>query len=91
MHADVGLLADGEVRAISAALSRFAGDGHVASSASGQRRNRRRGVNVKASLAVHERTSVLTRPDFYDGGKLLPANIDQIVIYRLRDFCRSCR
>lgn len=30
--------------------------------------------------AVHERTSVLTRPDFYDGVKLIAANIDQIVI-----------
>lgn len=30
--------------------------------------------------AVHERTSVLTRPDFYDGIKPIAANIDQIVI-----------
>lgn len=30
--------------------------------------------------AVHERTSVLTRPDFYDGVKPVAANIDQIVI-----------
>jgi ribosome biogenesis GTPase len=30
--------------------------------------------------AVHERTSVLTRPDFYDGVKPIAANIDQIVI-----------
>lgn len=30
--------------------------------------------------AVHERTSVLTRPDFYDGVKLIAANIDQIII-----------
>ncbi|NIG98161.1 MAG: small ribosomal subunit biogenesis GTPase RsgA [Serratia symbiotica] len=30
--------------------------------------------------AVYERTSVLTRPDFYDGVKPIAANIDQIVI-----------
>ncbi|NUU68121.1 small ribosomal subunit biogenesis GTPase RsgA [Enterobacteriaceae bacterium BIT-l23] len=30
--------------------------------------------------AVHDRTSVLTRPDFYDGVKPIAANIDQIVI-----------
>lgn len=30
--------------------------------------------------AVHERTSVLTRPDFYDGVKPIAANIDQIII-----------
>ncbi|MGL6018489.1 MAG: small ribosomal subunit biogenesis GTPase RsgA [Gibbsiella quercinecans] len=30
--------------------------------------------------AVHERKSVLTRPDFYDGVKPIAANIDQIVI-----------
>ena len=30
--------------------------------------------------AVHERTSVLTRPDFYDGVKPIAANINQIVI-----------
>ncbi len=30
--------------------------------------------------AVHERTSVLTRPDYYDGVKPIAANIDQIVI-----------
>lgn len=30
--------------------------------------------------AVHERTSVLTRPDFYDGIKPIAANIDQILI-----------
>ncbi|GME39397.1 ribosome biogenesis GTPase RsgA [Pantoea agglomerans] len=30
--------------------------------------------------AVHERTSVLTRPDFYDGVKPMAANIDQIII-----------
>ncbi|PQQ42656.1 ribosome biogenesis GTPase RsgA [Photorhabdus luminescens] len=30
--------------------------------------------------AVHERTSVLTRPDYYDGIKPIAANIDQIVI-----------
>lgn len=30
--------------------------------------------------AVHERVSVLTRPDFYDGVKPIAANIDQIVI-----------
>lgn len=30
--------------------------------------------------AVHERTSVLTRPDFYDGVKPIAANIDQILI-----------
>lgn len=30
--------------------------------------------------AVHERHSVLTRPDFYDGVKAVAANIDQIVI-----------
>jgi ribosome biogenesis GTPase len=30
--------------------------------------------------AVHERKSVLTRPDFYDGVKPIAANIDQIII-----------
>jgi ribosome biogenesis GTPase len=30
--------------------------------------------------AVHERTSVLTRPDFYDGVKPMAANIDQIIV-----------
>lgn len=30
--------------------------------------------------AVHDRTSVLTRPDYYDGIKPIAANIDQIVI-----------
>ncbi len=30
--------------------------------------------------AVHERTSVLNRPDYYDGLKPIAANIDQIVI-----------
>ncbi|EMH1772344.1 small ribosomal subunit biogenesis GTPase RsgA [Proteus mirabilis] len=30
--------------------------------------------------AVHERTSVLTRPDYYDGIKPIAANIDQIII-----------
>lgn len=30
--------------------------------------------------AVHQRTSVLNRPDFYDGVKPIAANIDQIVI-----------
>ncbi|GAA6184772.1 small ribosomal subunit biogenesis GTPase RsgA [Aliiglaciecola sp. NS0011-25] len=29
---------------------------------------------------VHDRTSVLTRPDFYDGVKPIAANIDQIII-----------
>ncbi|WP_297196536.1 small ribosomal subunit biogenesis GTPase RsgA [uncultured Pluralibacter sp.] len=39
------------------------------------------GVNVKGIVeAVHERTSVLTRPDFYDGVKPIAANIDQIVV-----------
>ncbi|MDU1026834.1 MAG: small ribosomal subunit biogenesis GTPase RsgA, partial [Leclercia adecarboxylata] len=39
------------------------------------------GVTVKGIVeAVHERTSVLTRPDFYDGVKPIAANIDQIVI-----------
>ncbi|MGL4455701.1 MAG: ribosome small subunit-dependent GTPase A, partial [Plesiomonas sp.] len=30
--------------------------------------------------AVHDRHSVLTRPDFYDGVKAVAANIDQIII-----------
>lgn len=30
--------------------------------------------------AVHERVTVLTRPDFYDGVKPIAANIDQIII-----------
>lgn len=30
--------------------------------------------------ALHERTSMLTRPDYYDGVKPIAANIDQIVI-----------
>ncbi|ARZ02523.1 ribosome biogenesis GTPase RsgA [Yersinia ruckeri] len=39
------------------------------------------GVRVKGIVeAVHERTSVLTRPDIYDGVKPIAANIDQIVI-----------
>ncbi len=39
------------------------------------------GVNVKGIVeAVHERASVLTRPDFYDGVKPIAANIDQIVV-----------
>ena len=39
------------------------------------------GVTVKGIVeAVHERTSVLTRPDFYDGVKPIAANINQIVI-----------
>ncbi|MDX6019643.1 small ribosomal subunit biogenesis GTPase RsgA [Scandinavium sp. V105_16] len=39
------------------------------------------GVNVKGIVeAVHERTSVLTRPDFYDGVKPIAANINQIVV-----------
>ena len=39
------------------------------------------GVNVKGIVeAVHERTSVLTRPDFYDGVKPIAAKINQIVI-----------
>ncbi len=39
------------------------------------------GVNIKGIVeAVHERTSVLTRPDFYDGVKPIAANINQIVI-----------
>lgn len=39
------------------------------------------GVTIKGIVdAVHERTSVLTRPDFYDGVKPIAANIDQIVI-----------
>ncbi|WP_114192057.1 small ribosomal subunit biogenesis GTPase RsgA [Edaphovirga cremea] len=45
----------------------------------------RAGKEENASLkgiveAVHERTSVLTRPDFYDGVKPIAANIDQIAI-----------
>lgn len=39
------------------------------------------GVNVKGIVeAVHPRSSVLTRPDFYDGVKPIAANIDQIAI-----------
>ncbi|QKJ88831.1 Small ribosomal subunit biogenesis GTPase RsgA [Paramixta manurensis] len=39
------------------------------------------GATVKGIVeAVHQRTSVLTRPDFYDGVKPIAANIDQIVI-----------
>lgn len=39
------------------------------------------GIAIKGIIdAVHERTSVLTRPDFYDGVKPVAANIDQIVI-----------
>lgn len=39
------------------------------------------GATVKGIVeAVHERTSVLTRPDFYDGVKPIAANINQIVI-----------
>lgn len=38
------------------------------------------GVGKGIVEAVHERTSVLTRPDFYDGIKPIVANIDQIII-----------
>ncbi len=39
------------------------------------------GATVKGIVeAVHPRTSVLTRPDHYDGVKPIAANIDQIVI-----------
>ncbi|MCM3625696.1 GTPase RsgA, partial [Brevibacillus borstelensis] len=39
------------------------------------------GVSVKGIVeAVHDRASVLTRPDFYDGVKPIAANIDQIVV-----------
>lgn len=39
------------------------------------------GASVKGIVeAVHERRSVLTRPDMYDGVKPIAANIDQIVI-----------
>ncbi|WP_437611873.1 small ribosomal subunit biogenesis GTPase RsgA [Erwinia sp. V71] len=39
------------------------------------------GATVKGIVeAVHERRSVLTRPDFYDGIKPIAANIDQIII-----------
>ncbi|SFN03943.1 ribosome biogenesis GTPase [Izhakiella capsodis] len=39
------------------------------------------GAVVKGIVeAVHERQSVLTRPDFYDGVKPVAANIDQILI-----------
>lgn len=57
----------------------FAGDGRSRRLASGQ--SRRKGRQRKGIVeAVHERTSVLTRPDFYDGVKPIAANIDQIVI-----------
>ncbi len=37
--------------------------------------------NVRGVVeAVHERTTVLTRPDFYDGVKPIAANIDQIIV-----------
>ncbi|MEQ4924051.1 small ribosomal subunit biogenesis GTPase RsgA [Proteus hauseri] len=39
------------------------------------------GVRVNGIVeAVHERTSVLTRPDYYDGIKPIAANIDQIIV-----------
>ncbi|BDH47458.1 putative ribosome biogenesis GTPase RsgA [Salmonella enterica subsp. enterica serovar Choleraesuis] len=39
------------------------------------------GISIKGIVeAVHERRTVLTRPDFYDGVKPVAANIDQIVI-----------
>ncbi|MGD8107681.1 small ribosomal subunit biogenesis GTPase RsgA [Pantoea sp. FN0302] len=39
------------------------------------------GATVKGIVeAVHERRTVLTRPDFYDGVKPIAANIDQIII-----------
>lgn len=38
------------------------------------------GVGKGIVEAVHERTSVLTRPDCYDGIKPIAANIDQIII-----------
>jgi len=45
----------------------------------------RRGNEILSGIsgvieAVHERTSELTRPDFYDGIKVVAANIDQIFI-----------
>jgi len=51
----------------------------------GDRVVRRPGVGTHAGVkgiveAVHERTSVLNRPDIYDGVKPIAANIDQIVI-----------
>lgn len=39
------------------------------------------GITINGIVeAVHERRTVLTRPDFYDGVKPVAANIDQIVI-----------
>ncbi len=38
------------------------------------------GVGKGIVEAVHPRSSVLTRPDFYDGVKPIAANIDQIII-----------
>lgn len=39
------------------------------------------GIAIKGIVdAVHARTSVLTRPDFYDGVKPIAANIDQIIV-----------
>ncbi|UJF19527.1 small ribosomal subunit biogenesis GTPase RsgA [Vibrio sp. SS-MA-C1-2] len=57
----------------------------IESLVSGDRVVWRPGVEVLAGIsgvveAVHERQSVLTRPDFYDGVKAVAANVEQIVI-----------
>ncbi|AWK13466.1 small ribosomal subunit biogenesis GTPase RsgA [Candidatus Fukatsuia symbiotica] len=42
---------------------------------------RQEGIKVKGIVdAIHPRTSVLTRPDLYDGVKPIAANIDQIIV-----------
>jgi putative ribosome biogenesis GTPase RsgA len=48
------------------------------------------GVTVKGIVeAVHERTSVLTRPDFYDGSNRLPPTLTRSSSFRR--FCPSFR
>ncbi|WP_075182761.1 small ribosomal subunit biogenesis GTPase RsgA [Pantoea sp. 1.19] len=77
MHADVEY-ADGEVHRCNIRRT-------ISSLVTGDRVVWRPGAEGTATVkgiveAVHERQSVLTRPDYYDGVKPIAANIDQIVI-----------
>lgn len=77
MHADVED-ADGSVHRCNIRRT-------IRSLVTGDRVLWRPGVEGSATVkgiveAVHERTSVLTRPDFYDGVKPIAANLNQIVI-----------
>ncbi|QCR34897.1 small ribosomal subunit biogenesis GTPase RsgA [Nissabacter sp. SGAir0207] len=77
MHADVEA-ADGSLHRCNIRRT-------ISSLVTGDRVVWRAGREENASLkgivdAVHERSSVLTRPDFYDGVKPIAANINQIAI-----------